>query len=281
MAQPSTLVAWATDANIATGAETGSPTKVDPGAPYVAQGGVPGAQFVAPYWNYVVNNHYQWLAYLADLDTDAYFLGQTYTWTATHTFAATTHGGVATHNALGNFTALSRHSGIQLVTGGNVVYTDSAGAAAPRATTKFLPLAVQVGPTYAAGTWAVNVFGNGELSAVGAAADGFMWIDLPSGTVLTRVYVGLTDGAAQPLVWTVERETPNIASGVTTYAALGGGAVTSAGSAAFQNTSTAAFTETIANGNCRYRIKFAASAAGIKIHHVYVTFNDIGFSGNG
>ena len=36
--KPTTLVTWATDANIAAGSEIGTPTKVAPSAGYLAQG---------------------------------------------------------------------------------------------------------------------------------------------------------------------------------------------------------------------------------------------------
>lgn len=89
MSQPSSTPTWATDTNISTGTEAGTPTKVDPGAAYKAQGFVPGLNFIGPYANYILNSLCAWVAYLKALDTDAYFLGQVYTWTAAHVFKAT------------------------------------------------------------------------------------------------------------------------------------------------------------------------------------------------
>ena len=87
MAKPTIANAvWATDANIASGAETGSPTKVDPGAGYSAQGAVPGLQFVAPYWNYKLNQYYQWAQYLDNLPNESAFLGANFNWTGLHKF---------------------------------------------------------------------------------------------------------------------------------------------------------------------------------------------------
>jgi hypothetical protein len=104
MAKPLSTTTWATDTNIASGTETGTPTKVDPGAGYRAQGGVPGLAFIAPYWNYVVNLLCQWMVYLDGITTDSQFLGSLFAWTGIHTFTpstAATDGLTATGNTTG------------------------------------------------------------------------------------------------------------------------------------------------------------------------------------
>ncbi len=63
MAQPTDLPTWATDATFTTSpeaGENGNDTKVDPGAPYRAQGFVPKLTFVGAYLNYILNVIYQW-----------------------------------------------------------------------------------------------------------------------------------------------------------------------------------------------------------------------------
>lgn len=70
MAKPGTVPTWATDTNIATGTETGTPTKVAPSAGFVAQGLVPGDTFVGPYFNYLLNLITTWIAYLNLSGTD-------------------------------------------------------------------------------------------------------------------------------------------------------------------------------------------------------------------
>lgn len=78
---------WATDTNIATGTESGTPTKVDPGSGYRHQGFVPGATFVGPYVNFQLHRLGRWVtAYLKDLHNQVEFLNKAYTWTGGHTF---------------------------------------------------------------------------------------------------------------------------------------------------------------------------------------------------
>lgn len=89
MAYPVDDPDWASDTNFSTGSESGSPTKVDPGASYEAQGFVPGDAFVGPYVNFLLNRLCAWVVlYLKDLHNQAEFLGKAYTWLGTHIFGS-------------------------------------------------------------------------------------------------------------------------------------------------------------------------------------------------
>ena len=92
MAKPLSTTTFSTDTNFSSGTETGTPTKVDPGAGYRAQGFVPGNRFIGPYLNYVLNLLCQWIVYLDGITSDAQFLGSTFNWTGPHTFIRSTAG---------------------------------------------------------------------------------------------------------------------------------------------------------------------------------------------
>ena len=91
MAQPSApytaaALQRATDTNFTAGDESGLSTKLEPSAGVKAQGHVSGLAAPAAWANYWEHGVGLWLAYVAALDTDAYFLGQDYDWTGFHTF---------------------------------------------------------------------------------------------------------------------------------------------------------------------------------------------------
>lgn len=85
MAQPATTPTWATDATFTSGPKSGANTKVTPSAGALAQGDVPGQPYRSERKNWLFYWTCQWIAYLKNLATDAFFLGQTYAWTAQHT----------------------------------------------------------------------------------------------------------------------------------------------------------------------------------------------------
>lgn len=87
MAKPAIASAlWATDATMTAGVEAGNPTKVDPGGAYSAQGSTVGFAFVGPYWNFKLNQYYQWCQYLDNLPNESAFLGGNFSWTGSHSF---------------------------------------------------------------------------------------------------------------------------------------------------------------------------------------------------
>lgn len=172
MPQPSDLALWASDTNFASGTESGTPTKVDPGAAYEAQGGVPGQPFVAPYWNWALNNHSQWLQYLQGLHTDSFFLGQTLVWTAAQ-----------------RFTGASRHAALQLVAEGS--YTDADGASAPQTRVKRISFgsALQGQGDQPGSNGALGADGYASLETDPAGSSNFAQvsraIELPQGAIVT------------------------------------------------------------------------------------------------
>lgn len=187
MAQPADLAAWSTDANFTSGPETGSATKVDPGAAYEAQGLVPGGTFVGPYVNWALNNHYLWLLYLKNIDTDPYFLGRTYGWTGTHVWGA-----------LGSFSAGLNVSGTLSVAGGNITLSNTgsrdATFASPRSTTRVLGFAGHAGTS--ANVAHISI-ASGILSFdCGFAVSYEMPIDLPDGCTLTGLTLRCDEGSA-------------------------------------------------------------------------------------
>lgn len=88
MTKPAVVPTWATDATFTTSpasGENGNATKVDPGAPYKAQGFVPGTPFVGAYLNWLAGKLCDWAAYLNALNTDSSFVGANFAWTGSHT----------------------------------------------------------------------------------------------------------------------------------------------------------------------------------------------------
>lgn len=68
MSRPSKSPTWATDANYSSGVDSGTPTRVDPGAGYRGQGFLPNEEVPAPVVNHALGVHGDWLQYLADID---------------------------------------------------------------------------------------------------------------------------------------------------------------------------------------------------------------------
>ena len=273
MAQPADILNWASDTNFTTGPESGTPTKVDPGATYEAQGFVPDDAFVGPYVNWALNNVSLWLAYLKNLDADSYFLGRAYSWTAAHVWSA-----------LGRFTAGLRASAIQLVTGGDMLYTDAAGASAPRLRLRSVPLRVQ--NENATVAWAG---GGSSITMVnlGGAYIPLTQHDLPQGASMQTARAwGHDDGGTLTIefgYWEITHS-----SGVAAYTQLG--VSTRTGTNAFLDYNFSAGTggtyvnHTIDWTNRRYIFYINGNnitSGGSKYFtDVYVTFNDVGFVGN-
>ena len=90
MAQPSTLPVFATDSTFTSGdpGVIGTDTKTSIGSGAQAQGFIPKTGINAKKVNWLFYWVFLWLDYLKNLATDAYFLGQAYTWTGVHKFDA-------------------------------------------------------------------------------------------------------------------------------------------------------------------------------------------------
>lgn len=251
MAQPVVDPNWASDTNFSSGPESGSATKVSPGAGPLAQGFVPGLSFVGPYANYTLYWLCQWAAYLKGLNTDAVFLAFTFVWTALH-----------------RFTAGIRASAIQLVTGGDLTYTDSAGTAAPRARemrVALTPTPVNISGGAVLVQWyAVSgVLSNSSISA----GDCAVFSQLPRGIVITAVDFVVSGVGGQTVTCQFWKNTTQ----------LGSDQVSSGGTV--QTLALTGLSETVAVAQ-NYWFKFTATAAGFQIQEVVVKYNDPGFGGN-
>jgi hypothetical protein len=86
VAKPGTLPIFGTDANLASGTESGSTVILEPAAAVKAQGWVPGVTFVGRWWNWWANLVYQWIQYVDGLHNEVQFLNKLYSWTNQHNF---------------------------------------------------------------------------------------------------------------------------------------------------------------------------------------------------
>jgi len=183
MAKPSTVATWATDTNIVTGTEAGTPTKVEPSAGYKAQGLVPGDTFVGPYVNWLWNNLSSWAAYLNNLHGETEFLNKAYTWTAAHVFNAgltTTTAAATTVNAT-NVNATN----FQAQGAGEYTYQS-------RTTTKLVPISAD--ETLGVNAWHWSPDGQYWFCNDGSEALSFK-IPLPHGATLLEVRLGVIQGS--------------------------------------------------------------------------------------
>lgn len=177
MAQPSApytaaALQRATDTNFSTGDEAGLSTKLEPSAPQKAQGHVSGLAAPAGWQNYWEHGVGLWLSYLAGLDTDAYFLGQTYDWTDLHTFLS---GLVA--------------NGVNLQNNANVVFEGVGEVNYTTARSYTLRRGMTGHGSHGADTYTdTNHFGGVIITQEPGATTGFIYhqpIELPSGAEIT------------------------------------------------------------------------------------------------
>lgn len=286
MSQPSELVVWASDTNFSSGPESGSPTKVDPGAAYEAQGGVPGNAFVAPYWNWVLNNHSLWMQYLQNLDTDVDFLTPDYSWLGAHTFAQTVYveSGILCNSSITANGIVKSNGyavrGSELEVVGNLTYTDLNGNVIPKNRTVSIPLDIVAGATNPTASFKITPAGLAQ--AIGGQADGYIYLKLPAGATLTGVVVGATN-AGIPVTMTLVSEEVNISTGVVTQVDLthAGTRDLTTGSGSTFETMTAGTMSHAVDNTKRYRLGLDSGGAGATIHQVLVSFADAGFYGHG
>lgn len=270
MAKPTIAnAAFATDASFSSGPASGTPTKVAPSA-IAAQGWRPGDAlgFVGAWFNYLHNQAYLWFQYLDTINTDAEFLALTFVWTALH-----------------RFTAGVRASAIQLVTGGNIAYTDAAGAAAPRSTTRSVPWHLSSYNGVAAG-WSMAGAGNlysDVLAGGNYAGQVSVGPDvLPAGSVLQTVYGWVNDGGGTLTVdfgyYPINHATGAIGAWVSLATATTAGTGVLIGG--YPN--GAALAHTVNHDSRRYMFTLVGNAAGTghTINDLYVVFDDYGFLGN-
>ena len=255
MSKPTRLPRWATDVSAVI-----EPSEAKKNTGYLT------AEMPAPkVLNWLLYMIYGWCSYLNGLHMEPDFLGQTYTWTAQHVFnVRVLVGGL-------------RSSGHVQLVGSDIHYTDGAGAAALRTRYKHIPFTFAHGGTLPSGQWEVGF--DGAAQANGGATDGFLYIDLPSGCVLSSIAVGVLDGVGQSLTTRLERDTVSLLDGLTTVTTLGPERV-SAGTNAYQLLIIGPLSETIDTTGARYRLVLQTPVAGIRILAIYATYQDPGFLGN-
>lgn len=130
MAKPTELLGWATDANFATGAETGLSTRLEPAAGVKAQGFIAAEEAPARWMNYIAGTASDWIDYLNGLPTDTDFVDEPFTWGGVHTF-----DGNATFNGVVTFTGFQHLSAGYVENDwgvfGETLYVNSAGVVDP------------------------------------------------------------------------------------------------------------------------------------------------------
>jgi hypothetical protein len=244
--KPVTLPSWGTDTNFSSGAETGSPVKVEPSAGAKSQGWVPGQPFRGPRLNWWQNLVYQWAVYLDDLHNSSAFLGASYTWTGTQAL------------------------------GGSVEGTYSAA----RTRTMFISLAGAShdddwyfdGPTV---TW---------KHTTGTATDSVSFrLDLPHDSIMTGFRVGVTQSGGHSTSMTAQllKKTPDTVTGAD-GALSGWGLGTSAGSGD-RIISSVALNETIDRDTCEYTLQVTGSDGVVGedvINWVEITFTELRATGH-
>ena len=176
MTKPSDKPEFATD---------GGALIADPGVAKRHVGFVVDEAVPAHWLNWLLNNNSDWIEYLANLHGEAEFLNKSYQWTGSHGFKV----------SIGAFGAFVLGG-----TSNEVTYGDDQGVTTPRLRTKMIPLHNAV---MKAGSdpWLFpgpQVLMRGGLTTLTAGDTALLSFDLPSGSKLTRVRVGIYDahGAA-------------------------------------------------------------------------------------
>lgn len=274
MAYPVSDPVFASDATFSSGPESGSNTKVDPGASYMQQGLVPGLKFVGPYLNFLLNRLCAWIVlYVKDLHNQVEFLNKAYTWTGTHTFglagAWVVAGGSNTITGAGNLdtTGTLEAAAIQIDNG-----VAEFGYKAQRSgRAKQIPLITQK-MTTGANPWEYDGTTGGLISTGGGSCK--LALELPSGCTITALTVGLTAPSGTITV-ALFREAIDTGTGVVTQTQIGANADNGV-STSFVSTGIGAVGEVVANTARRYVVQLNADAASQEVHYIFVVFTDPG-----
>ena len=253
--------AWATDTNFSSGPASGTPTKVNAGAGVQAQGWRPGDAlgYVGAWFNYWKNQGYQWFQYVDDLHNSAEFLNKSYTWlTGMH-----------------RFTGGARAAGLGLESG-DLLYTDTAGAASLRTRTIDVPM--DPVPSFSGGL-PVAGGGNNVDPRIIFNATGYCHLNfrIPYGCTLRRVFVSVKDVSTTAMVAKVWK---SVVAAPYTLTQLGSTMTSSgAGTVQLKDTGAAANLDTW-TGSGSYFVAIAGHAND-EIQSLQIQYNDPGFSGNG
>lgn len=271
MAQPSApytaaALQRATDTNFSTGDEAGLSTKLEPSAPQKAQGHVSGLAAPAAWSNYWEHGVGLWLSYLAGLDTDAYFLGQTYDWTDLHTFLS---GLVA--------------NGVNLQNNANVVFE---GVGEVNYTTA-RPYTLRRGMTghgsHGADTYTtINNKGGVLITQNPGSTSGFEYhqpIELPSGAEITAWQALVTPrGGGSTLSVRLYRVSHTFGGSPAIDAGTGIGAADTTTGGVLETMGVSGLSETVDNETNQYVLVFSdittpsVSPISIEIHSYEITY---------
>lgn len=260
-AKPSTVPDWASDTNYSSGPQVGLSTKLAPSSGYRNQGCVPEKSAPGRFMNWLFNLFSIWCAYLDDLHNSADFLNKSYTWlTGVHRFT----------NGL-------RAAGISLEGATEVVYTDAAGVAAPKARSTLLHLNEACCDSNNGARW--SRAGAGNIYPINTGDGSPVSIRLPQGAVLQSVRAWVVPGASAAIsmsVYAVSRDP--VTGAIAVGSALGTGGTQVSSGAALQALQAASINATIDNTDTTYEVIFNANstAGSPEIRLAYAIWTDPG-----
>lgn len=279
MAKPSSTVTWATDANYASGPESGSSTRLEPSSGVKSQGWIPTQEAPARWANWLIGKLGEWTVYLNNLTTDSDFIGAAFAWTGVHTFANTvTHNGttningpIALNSTIGFFNATNA-----AVVGGSsneIVYGDGAGV--PTARARAFRVGIFEGVT--TGVPATSTAPAFTIDFSGAGA-GYWTVRVPRGAVLTSMTIAGTNNSGSTGNYSIvlHKQPMNLTTGGV------GSARTTIASYTASSVATGTdwlasllLSETVDNSLYEYVLEFDCSA-GCRLGGIHGTYNDPG-----
>lgn len=215
MAYPYSDPNWASDTNFSSGTESGTPTKVSPGAGALAQGWVPSLGFVGPYGNYLLNLLCSWIVgYVKDLHNQVEFLNKAYTWTAAHVFS----GGVTFNTTAVTLTSNMTGAGNIDISGtieGGLFQIDHASTEyaykAMRSRVEMVPITINQDNGEAVWSLAAS-YGNAYSLTSANTRQLKVPFKAPTGAVLTSVRAGLLDSGSNAMSLYIYRQAEDKAS---------------------------------------------------------------------
>ncbi len=287
---------WASNANIASGPQSGQTTKNDPGLATRQAGAVPGRGIVGRTMNWLLNQFYLWCVYVNDLHNSVDFLNKNYTFTGNHVFNGefqvsaplsgaefltqivcddhiTTNGASKIIAAIGASGAVRARSRFD--------FCDSSGVVA-NATRTDIPVLLQEGYSDVDNTGALLYYeGGGTRVTVAAAGSQLYFVPLNRllrpGCVLTGAKVGFGNGALAAVApnLLVRKRVQNTASGNAPAYATQGAAVVGNTASGTDIMDTGARAHTVAAGE-EWQLQIESSDVAFTINWIAVSFTEPG-----
>lgn len=253
---------WASDANFSSGPESGTATKVSPGAGALAQGWVPGLGFVGPYGNYILNLLCSWIVgYLKDLHNQVEFLNKAYTFTGAHVYNGSTITGTSSIDMAAPI-------------GGNRFLIDHASNTYDYKAARADTVPVMLGGTgdYDTSADTFQYKNAVDYPVSSGAGTRVLEFRLPPGAVLTSVKAGVV-APSGTVSMSVYKYTLDLLGGSPTLTQLGSTDTT--GGTTYEVLDSGAFTDTASSGSY-YRVHISASAANQELRSCLATFDNPG-----